>query len=149
MNWKIKTFEKLTAQELYDILHLRSEVFVVEQNCVYQDVDGADQQALHLTGTDEEGHLLAYTRIFPAGVQYDEASIGRVVTSPVKGRGKGIGRELMQRSIDAVQEHFGDVDIVISAQAHLDKFYGSLGFKQISDTYMEDGIPHIKMKREH
>ena len=149
MNWKIKAFDELTVQELYDILSLRSEVFVVEQNCAYQDPDGADQRALHLTGTDNEGDLLAYTRIFPPGVQYDEASIGRVVTSPDKGRGKGIGRELMQRSIDAVQEHFGDVDIVISAQAHLHKFYTSLGFRQISDIYLEDDIPHIKMKRDH
>ncbi|WP_233522383.1 GNAT family N-acetyltransferase [Chitinophaga silvatica] len=148
MNWKIKVFDALTVQELYEILRLRSEVFVVEQNCVYQDLDNADQKALHLMGTDDEGNLLAYTRLFAPGIQYTEASIGRVVTSPKHGRGKGIGKELMERSIAAVEQHFGMVPIMIGAQQYLHRFYSSLGFKQVSDMYLEDGIPHIKMRRE-
>lgn len=146
MTWKIKSFEALTASELYAILHLRSEVFVVEQNCVYQDLDNADQKALHLMGTDEDGRLLAYTRIFGPGIKFAEASIGRVVTSPLA-RGTGAGRALMERSISELQQHFGMVPIRIGAQQYLQRFYTSLGFVQTSDTYMEDGIPHIEMLR--
>ena len=148
MNWKTKVFDALTLQELYDILRLRNEVFVVEQHCPYQDLDNADQRALHLMGTDNNGYLLAYTRLFAPGIQYAEACIGRGVTSPLKGRGKGIGRELMERSIAEVENHFGMVPIMIGAQEYLHRFYSSLGFKQVSDIYLEDGIPHIKMLRE-
>ncbi|MDR6565681.1 GNAT family N-acetyltransferase [Chitinophaga ginsengisegetis] len=146
MIWNIKSFEELTTAELYAILHLRSEVFVVEQNCAYQDLDYSDQKGLHLMGTDEEGRLLAYTRIFPPGIKFKEASIGRVITSPLA-RGKGAGRELMERSIAALQEHYGVIPIRIGAQQYLQRFYTSLGFEQTSDTYMEDGIPHIEMLR--
>ena len=144
MNWKIKSFEELTTTELYAILHLRSEVFIIEQNCPYQDLDYSDQKALHLLGTDDTGRLLAYTRIFGPGIKFTEASIGRVVTSPLA-RGKGAGRELMERSIAELQQHFGTIPIRIGAQQYLQKFYESLGFEQTSDMYLEDGIPHIEM----
>ncbi|NLR61731.1 GNAT family N-acetyltransferase [Chitinophaga polysaccharea] len=146
MNWKIKSFEELSTTELYAILRLRSEVFVVEQNCAYQDLDNTDQLALHLMGTDDTGRLLAYTRLFQPGIKYQEASIGRVITSPLA-RGTGAGRELMERSIAAVQQQFGVVPIKIGAQQYLQRFYTSLGFEQTSDTYLEDGIPHIEMVR--
>ena len=144
MNWKMKSFAALTVPELYDILHLRSEVFVLEQNCVYQDMDYSDQKALHLMGTDDSGQLLAYTRIFAPGIKFKEASIGRVVTSPLA-RGKGAGRELMERSIKGLQQHYGEIPIRIGAQQYLQRFYNSLGFEQASDPYLEDGIAHIEM----
>jgi ElaA protein len=146
MIWKIKSFEELTTAELYAILRLRSEVFIIEQNCAYQDLDNSDQKALHLMGTDDSGQLLAYTRIFEPGIKFTEASIGRVVTSPLA-RGKGAGRELMERSISELQQHYGKIPIKIGAQQYLQHFYTSLGFEQISDTYLEDGIPHIEMLR--
>lgn len=146
MIWKIKSFEELTTAELYAILRLRSEVFIIEQNCAYQDLDNSDQKALHLMGTDDSGQLLAYTRIFEPGIKFTEASIGRVVTSPLA-RGKGAGRELMERSISELQQHYGKIPIKIGAQQYLQRFYTSLGFEQISDTYLEDGIPHIEMLR--
>jgi len=146
MIWKIKPFEELTTAELYAILRLRSEVFIIEQNCAYQDLDNSDQKALHLMGTDEESQLLAYTRIFAPGIKFTEASIGRVVTSPLA-RGKGAGRELMERSISELQQHYGVIPIKIGAQQYLQRFYTSLGFEQTSDTYLEDGIPHIEMLR--
>lgn len=146
MIWKIKPFEELTTAELYAILRLRSEVFIIEQNCAYQDLDNSDQKALHLMGTDDGGQLLAYTRIFAPGIKFTEASIGRVVTSPLA-RGKGAGRELMERSISELQQHYGVIPIKIGAQQYLQRFYTSLGFEQTSDTYLEDGIPHIEMLR--
>lgn len=146
MIWKIKSFEELTVAELYAILRLRSEVFIIEQNCAYQDLDNSDQKALHLMGTDDSGQLLAYTRIFAPGIKYTEASIGRVVTSPLA-RGTGVGRELMERSILELQQHYGKIPIKIGAQQYLQRFYTSLGFEQTSDTYLEDGIPHIEMLR--
>ncbi|MET3875742.1 ElaA protein [Chitinophaga sp. OAE865] len=146
MIWITKSFDGLTTTELYAILHLRCEVFVVEQQCPYQDLDYADQKALHLMGTDEEGRLLAYTRIFAPGIKFEEASIGRVVTSP-QARGKGAGRQLMERSIEVLQANYGVIPIRIGAQQYLQQFYTSLGFEQTSDTYIEDGIPHIEMLR--
>jgi ElaA protein len=146
MIWKIKSFEELTTAELYAILRLRSEVFIIEQNCAYQDLDNSDQKALHLMGTGKGGELLAYTRIFGPGIKFTEASIGRVVTSP-QARGKGAGRELMERSISELQQHYGVIPIKIGAQQYLQRFYTSLGFEQTSDTYLEDGIPHIEMLR--
>ncbi|CAL1521636.1 GNAT family N-acetyltransferase [Chitinophaga sp. MM2321] len=146
MNWEIKSFGELTTQELYAILHLRNEVFVVEQRCLYQDIDYADQQALHVMGRDANGQLLAYTRVFAPGIRFPESSIGRVVTSQLA-RGTGAGRELMKKSIATVQEHYGKGAIKIGAQQYLQRFYTSLGFEQTSDTYLEDGIPHIEMIR--
>ncbi|WP_143304605.1 GNAT family N-acetyltransferase [Chitinophaga vietnamensis] len=147
MRWETKDFQTLSVTELYAILHLRSEVFVVEQNCAYQDMDNSDQKALHLLGYDEEGRLAAYTRLFKAGIKFKEASIGRVVTAPFA-RGKGAGRALMVQSINVLQAQYGVQPIRIGAQQYLQKFYESLGFEQVSDTYLEDGIPHIEMLRE-
>jgi ElaA protein len=146
INWKIKKFKELTVDELYAILQLRSEVFVVEQNCVYHDPDGKDQQAWHLMGI-EDSTLIAYTRILPPGISYDDPSIGRVVTLSLKRR-SGLGRELMKLSIIECEKLFGKTPITLSAQSYLIHFYESLGFSTIGDQYLEDGIPHIKMKRK-
>jgi ElaA protein len=146
MEFQIKRFNELSAQELYELLQLRAEVFVVEQNCVYQDVDGKDQKALHVLGYFED-NLAAYTRIFNKGDYFEETSIGRVVTSP-KYRAMKFGHDLMQVSIDAVEENFNETAITISAQEYLKKFYESHGFVQTSEMYLEDDIPHIQMKRK-
>ena len=143
LNWILKKFDELTPFELYSIMQLRNEVFVVEQNCVYQDADDKDQQSLHLCGWDEE-KLVAYTRIIPQGISYTEASIGRVVTSPAY-RKTGAGRLLMQESIGRTFSQFNCPAIKIGAQLYLKKFYQSLGFVQSSEEYLEDGIPHIEM----
>jgi ElaA protein len=146
IRWELKKFEELTPYELYDVLQLRSEVFVVEQNCVYQDMDGNDQQSYHLLGT-HENKLVAYTRIVPGGVIYSYASIGRVITSPTV-RKTGIGKELMKQSITTLYSLFGEVTIKIGAQFYLKNFYESFGFRQVSDIYLEDGIEHIYMLKE-
>jgi len=143
LNWVLKKFEELTASELYKIMQLRNEVFVVEQNCVYQDADDKDQPSLHLCGWDGE-KLVAYTRIIPQGISYTEASIGRVVTSPAY-RSTGAGRQLMQESIERTFSQFNCSSIKIGAQVYLTKFYQSLGFVQSGAEYLEDGIPHIEM----
>ena len=143
--FKIKRFNELSTYELYSLLQLRSEVFVVEQNCVYQDVDGKDDNAIHVLGfLDNE--LASYSRIFDKGIYFEEASIGRVVVSP-KLRDKKLGHDLMQVSIAAVKEHFNEHNITISAQEYLKKFYESHGFVQTSEMYLEDDIPHIQMKK--
>ena len=142
-SWSCKSFDTLTSAELYSILQLRNEVFVVEQNCVYQDCDDKDPQSHHFMGW-QQNKLVAYTRLIPAGVAYDEISIGRVVTSPSV-RGNKIGKELMQRSIEKLHELFGKSAIMIGAQLYLKRFYESLGFVQCSNIYLEDGIEHIKM----
>src|ERR1700722_3054126 len=135
MNWSCKKFDELTAHELYAILQLRNEVFVVEQNCVFQDADNKDQQSFHLMGWEEK-KLAAYTRIVPAGICYEETSIGRVVTSP-SSRRKGLGRELMLQSLDTAHSLLGkDSVIKIGAQLYLKKFYESLGFAQTSEIYI-------------
>lgn len=143
MKWTVKKFDDLTALELYNILQLRNEVFVVEQNCVFQDADNKDQPSLHLMCW-EDGQLLAYSRIVPPGISYKEPSIGRVVTSPVK-RGTGIGKELMLESIKTTETHYSKIPIRIGAQQHLVPFYESFGFLISGDPYLEDGIPHIEM----
>jgi ElaA protein len=144
-NWILKHFDSLSPLELYAILQLRNEVFVVEQNCVFQDADDKDQQSWHLMAWQEK-KLLAYTRLVPPGEVYKHPSIGRVVTSPSQRR-TGIGRELMQRSIEAVRELYGNLPIQIGAQLYLKNFYESFGFEQISGIYLEDGIEHIYMLR--
>lgn len=145
IEFKIKRFNELSLIELYNLLKLRSEVFVVEQNCVYQDLDGKDEKALHVIGY-YNNEIVAYTRLFDKGYYFDETSIGRVVVSP-KYRDKKWGFQLMQVSIDAVKEYFNETEITISAQQYLTKFYQSLGFVQTSEMYLEDDIPHIQMKR--
>jgi len=146
LQFKIKRFNELSTAELYELLQLRSEVFVVEQDCVYQDLDGKDEKALHVLGY-YEGNLAAYTRIFNKGYYFNEASIGRVVVSP-KYRDKKFGHDLMRVSIEAVKEHYNETAITISAQEYLKKFYESHGFEQTSEMYLEDDIPHIQMKRK-
>lgn len=146
IQWLLKKFEELTPYQLYAILQLRNEVFVVEQACVFQDADDKDQLSWHLMGFTES-KLVAYTRLLPAGVGYHMASIGRVVTSPSVRR-SGAGRQLMQQSIDTVYALFGHVPIKLGAQLYLKQFYESFGFRQISDVYLEDGIEHIYMIRE-
>ena len=145
IQWILKKFDDLRPQELYSILQLRIEVFIVEQNCPFQDADNKDQAAFHLMGW--QGDLLcAYTRIVPPGIAYELPSIGRVVTSP-RARKNGVGRLLMERSITETINLFGRMDIRIGAQLYLKKFYISLGFVQSSDIYLEDGIEHIEMTR--
>ena len=144
MNWVCKKFDDLNPHELYAILQLRNIVFVVEQNCVYPDMDNKDQLSFHFMGW--EGHkLVAYTRLVPKGVSYpDYPAIGRVVTSPDV-RKTGIGRDLMNLSIQKCHELFGASPVKIGAQLYLKKFYESLGFTQANDVYLEDGIEHIEM----
>jgi len=140
---KVKKFIDLTTQELYDILQLRSEVFVVEQDCVYQDIDSKDQKALHIIGYKND-RVVAYTRIFKPGDYFDLASIGRVVVSQ-KERDNKYGYDIMKASIKAIKDIFNESTIKISAQCYLKKFYNNLEFKQVGAEYLEDGIPHIAM----
>lgn len=143
IQWLLKKFEELTPHQLYAILQLRNEVFVVEQNCIFQDADDKDQNSYHLMGFDKS-KLIAYTRIVPPGEMYDQPSIGRVVSSPSV-RKCGVGKELMEQSIAAAYALFGRQPIKIGAQWYLKNFYTSLGFEQVSDMYSEDGIDHIYM----
>ena len=143
--WLLKKFDELTPQELYSILQLRNEVFVVEQNCVFQDADNKDQFSYHLMGWDGE-KLIAYSRIIPPGIVYEFPSIGRVVTSPLSRR-NGSGKILMNESIKAIQKLFGEAAIELGAQLYLKKFYESFGFIQSGEIYLEDGIQHIEMIR--
>lgn len=145
-NWYYKPFAELTPHELYAIMHLRSEVFVVEQNCVYLDADGKDLSSWHLMGWDGN-KLVAYSRLLPAGLAFTEVSIGRVVSSPAY-RGTGAGKTLIETAIQTCKALFGDQPIRIGAQLYLQKFYESLGFVQVSEMYLEDNIPHIEMRRE-
>ncbi|KAF2507431.1 GNAT family N-acetyltransferase [Flavobacterium foetidum] len=141
----IKSFDELTNHELYDMLRLRSEIFVVEQNCVYLDLDNKDQKSFHLLYY-VDGALSGVTRLLPEGLSYNESSIGRVVIAPSR-RGLGLGVQLMEASIAGCEEKFGKSPIRISAQYHLSKFYQSLGFVEQGEVYDEDGIPHIEMLR--
>jgi ElaA protein len=136
-----KSFQELTNDELYELLRVRSEVFVVEQDCVYQDMDGDDQKAIHLWLT-LAGKVIALARVCPAGTHMQEISIGRVITTE---RGKGYGRQIMLYAIEAAIEHFDAKRIDIEAQEYAKGFYESVGFKQSSETFMLDGIPHIRM----
>lgn len=145
IQWKIKRFEALSVRELYSILQLRSEVFVVEQNCVYQDIDGKDEKALHLSG-EYDGKIVAFARLFKSGDYFENASIGRVVIA-ANYRDKKWGHEMMREAIAGIQEHFAETKITISAQLYLQKFYESHGFVKTSEMYLEDDIPHIEMKR--
>ena len=145
MDFKIKSFKELSTDELYAILQLRSEVFVVEQDCVYQDIDFKDQKALHVFGHKND-KIVAYTRIFKPGDYFDNASIGRVVVAATE-RKYGYGHDLMKASIKAIKDHFKVDKITISAQKYLKKFYESHQFIQIDEEYLEDGIPHIRMDR--
>lgn len=140
---QIKEFNHLSLQELYAILQLRSEIFVVEQNCVYQDLDGKDEAALHILGFKKK-KLVAYTRVFEPGYYFKEASIGRVVVRQNE-RKFGYGYDIMMASIQVVQIHFKTSNIRISAQCYLKRFYNNLNFVEDGEAYLEDGIPHISM----
>lgn len=143
--FKIKPFKALSLIELYQILQLRSEVFVVEQNCVYLDIDGKDEKALHVLGM-HEGVLVAYARLFKPGDYFEQASIGRVIVHPAY-RDKKWGHDLMTTAIKGIEENYTVTSITISAQLYLKRFYESHGFVQTSEMYLEDDIPHIEMKR--
>lgn len=145
IQWKIKPFEALSVHELYDLLKLRSEIFVVEQNCVYLDLDGKDKVALHLFG-EFEGKIVAHARLFKAGISFDNASIGRVVVDP-NYRDRKWGHDLMREAIMGIQLYFGESQITIGAQLYLKKFYESHGFVQTSEMYLEDDIEHIEMQK--
>lgn len=143
--WQCLTFRDLTSYQLYQILRLRQEVFAVEQNSVYLDVDGKDLDALHVLA-EEDGRVLAYCRLLAPGVKYAEASIGRVVTAP-EVRGTGAGRELMRQALAACQQHYPETGNRISAQLYLQTFYEGFGYEAVGEPYGEDGIPHIEMLR--
>jgi ElaA protein len=143
IDWKYKQFSDLTPDELYTILRLRNEVFVVEQNCVFQDADNKDQLSQHVMGWNND-LLVAYARLVPAGISYSEPSIGRVVTSP-GARSLGMGKELMRQSINILYATWGKTNIKIGAQLYLEQFYNSFGFQRTSEIYLEDGIDHIEM----
>ena len=147
MPWRYKTFETLENTELYKLLQLRAEVFVVEQNCSYQDIDNKDLKAVHLWHEDEDGNVNAYCRLLPAGVSYSEPSIGRVATA-AHNRKEGLGRKMMELAIKYIVHSFHAHAIRISAQEYLQAFYESLGFKKTGKVYLEDGIPHIEMLLE-
>lgn len=140
-----KAFADLSPYELYEAMHLRQAVFCVEQNCIYNDADGKDLKGFHLMGY-VDNDLAAYARLLPKGVSYEEASIGRVITS-IKYRGKGLGKELMEVSIEKAEALYGKGPIRIGAQAYLKKFYEEFGFVDQDEPYLEDGIPHLIMLR--
>ncbi len=146
MEIKIKSFKELNLDELYAVLQLRAEVFVLEQDCVYQDIDGKDQTALHILGFKNE-KLVAYTRCFNAGIYFEEAAIGRVVVKESYRKFK-LGHEILDASITAIENRYKTSKIKLSAQQHLTAFYENHGFQQIGEGYLEDGIPHIAMLKE-
>lgn len=149
LHWQWKPFKALTVEELYQVLALRSEVFVVEQKSIYLDADGYDRRAQHLLGLQPEAPepaLEAYLRVLPPGLKYPEASLGRVVTSP-RARRHGHGKALVERGLAFIEANYPGVAVRIGAQHYLQRFYEGFGFRRISDVYDEDGIPHIDMLR--
>ena len=147
MRWTCVPFAELSALQLHDVLALRAEVFVVEQHCVFQEIEGLDPKTWHLLGTGDDGRLTGYARLIPPGVKAPDALIGRVVTSPAA-RGGGTGRLLMTEAIARCLRLWPRHAITLHAQAHLERFYGSFGFAAIGEPYMEDGISHIEMRKE-
>lgn len=145
MKWVLKTFNELTIEEFHDILQLRINVFVVEQDCPYPELDNLDKKAFHFFGLTDENKVVAYTRIFKPGDYYQQAAIGRVVVHQ-NHRKDGLGYELMNNSIRQVKDLFDTTEIKIGAQTYLKRFYESLGFRKIGTDYIEDGIPHIYME---
>ncbi|HEX7868544.1 MAG TPA: GNAT family N-acetyltransferase [Chryseobacterium sp.] len=144
--WKIKSFEEITTSELYEIIKARVDVFVVEQNCPYPDLDGYDQKAIHLWA-EQDNTVLAYCRIFNRGIKYNETSIGRVLTSE-KGRGKNLGKQLIKYAVETIENRFKTSEVRISAQDYLLKFYSDFGFQDTGKKYLEDNIPHTEMFRK-
>ncbi|NLC83953.1 MAG: GNAT family N-acetyltransferase [Ruminococcaceae bacterium] len=143
MNWKFKKFADLSTEEIYGIIKLRIEVFIIEQNCIYQDCDGRDQAALHLF-VQADDRIVAYLRILPKGSFYEEICIGRLVVQKDY-RGQGLARELMLKAISFIESDLRENEIKIQAQVYLTEFYKSLGFVQVSEEYLEDNLPHIDM----
>jgi ElaA protein len=143
LNFQIKKFEDLTADEIYEILRIRSEVFVVEQNCAFQDCDNDDQNSYHIF-TAENDRIVSYLRVLKRGISYNEISIGRVLVAKDH-RGKGVAKELLIKAIEFIENTLNECEIRISAQEYLKEFYSSLGFEISSDMYLEDEIPHIEM----
>lgn len=146
LRWEWKRFNDLTADEVYTILCVRQQVFVLEQECLYLDADGKDRQSFHLMGFDGD-ELVAYARILDAGVSYEEVSMGRILTTE-KVRGKGAGMELMEEGLKRIEEHYGNVPVRISAQTYLLDFYKKFGFRSTGKEYLEDEIPHTEMLRK-
>lgn len=145
IHWQCKPFGKLLPGELYELLQLRQEVFVVEQNCAFIDADGLDQECWHLIGFDTKGAMVAYARLVPKGLIYPDAtSIGRILTSP-KVRGSGAGKQLMEVSMKKLDDLFGICPVRIGAQTYLVGFYEGFGFLTTGENYLEDGIPHSQM----
>ena len=144
--WRIKNFDNLSLKELYEILKIRQEVFVVEQTCYYLDADGSDEKAIHIWG-EIEGKIVAYCRIFQPNIKYKEASIGRVLTNP-NFRGQNLGKVLMKIALQTIQIRFKTKAVKISAQDYLLKFYSDLGFVDTFKKYLEDDIPHTEMIKE-
>lgn len=148
MRWTCLPFAELSTQQLYDLLALRSEVFVVEQQCVFLDIDGVDPQTWHLLGHGDDGRLLAYARLLPPGLKAaEDAVIGRVVTAPAA-RSGGVGRALMAEAVAQCERLWPGHAITLHAQAHLQRFYAGFGFAPVGEQYMEDGIPHQEMHKE-
>jgi ElaA protein len=148
LSWQFKHFSELTLQEFHDLVALRIAVFVVEQNCPYQELDGKDKKCYHLICRDGAGNLIATLRILPAGLSYSEVGIGRVVIAE-QDRGKQIGHEMMIKALDFILNEFGKVDIKLSAQKHLEMFYAAHNFVSTGKEYLEDGIPHVEMINKH
>ena len=146
MEWFVKKMDEMDAHTLYDILELRMRVFIIEQQCFYEELDHKDHDATHVYAKDDSGKIVAYLRVLGHGISFDEVSIGRVVVHP-EARKDGLGRVLMHKGIEVVKTLYGDTPIRISAQAYLQKFYKSLGFIAVSDIYLEDDIPHLDMMR--
>lgn len=144
--WKIKSFDELTVPEFHEIIKARIDVFVVEQDCPYPDLDGYDEKAIHLWA-EQDNSILAYCRIFDKGIKYNETSIGRVLTSE-KGRGKNLGKQLIQYAVETIENRFKTSEVRISAQDYLLKFYSYFGFQDTGKKYLEDNIPHTEMFRK-
>ncbi len=141
---QVKSFQELSLEEFHDIIALRIQIFIIEQDCPYQEVDGKDKIAYHLFFKNKKNEVIAVTRILPQGISYDEVAIGRVVVHE-NYRGTGLGNQLMSDSMKFVKEKFGDVPVRLSAQKHLEKYYGNHGFESTGKEYLEDGIPHVEM----
>ena len=144
ITWQCAAFSELSAAQLYAILKLRSEVFVLEQNCVYQDIDGLDLECLHVIAWNDDRQVAAYLRVVPPGLKYAEVSLGRVVSSNAV-RGTGIGKKLMANAMHLVEQNYPGQAVLIQAQSYLENFYRGFGFVTVSDVLMEDGIPHFMM----
>lgn len=144
VTWHIKPFDELTSAEFHDIVALRIDVFVIEQDCIYQDVDGKDKLSWLIFGVTEDGTVVSTARIIPPGISYAEHSIGRVANA-LSVRGTGVGHQMMAESMAFIKRNFGDVPVRISAQKYLENFYSKFGFQSTGKEYLEDGIPHVEM----